>query len=1825
MMERDESVSQPIDRHTDMAGRHDGSEGLTPIEQKFDIGVADRGKSRSLSDVGLGQLFQIPPLYPPVSQFGARPRDQSGLHHVFATSGTGPKMSKGLYPDFSAKPMDQKSLHDEDSVSTRKSYASGTSKGVKDLQSLLGDRDMYTSTLNAMAGQFDSAYELKDIPEMEATVEVMDELYSKLAHTYDLLGKLPDITHGDCSDFLLSRCHAKSLFHKAQAQLKQFQSSQIAQFQAPVAPVQQKSSVKLESLVIEPFDGDILKFQNFWSTFKARIHTDRSLSSAEKFAFLVSKLKGSAQGVIHGLTADEIGYEKAYKLLLDRYGKRMPLVNSHISKLMEISVPKVEDSEGLRKLSDALLLHVRCLESLGVRIEGNSQILGPMVLSKLPLELRIRWQERCQHLGYQNSTIDDPVYDPVDVEELLNFVRTQAENRELGVQARLTSSNSRSRIGKPPLLEDAFGTFTTDAEIAEKCLWCGSADHKRFKCQKLSKLSVKERSNLVRQKKRCFNCLGTDHMISNCPSDRACRKCDKKHHTLLCSNEVKKKKETKGPKDSEVNASLMVNGGEIPSNGIHPTLIAKAVCNGVKVKVRVLLDGCSNQSFVCPELVKKLHLPCVGKKDLTVNVFGKGSVQKSVKLHELKLQSLFGCNELDLHAYSIQLCAPLSGKCVPISELKYLQGLDIAENYSGNEPRPIDILLGHDYMYEILSGGFRRGPRGYPVALETTFGWVLHGPYGFQKLVSEDSGVSTHHVSTVAEPSFGEFVDRLCENDLCRDEPEVQWPVPQVKDGRYFTTLPWKEEGRPLSNIRAASACQRHVNAGYSEEFASECERYFDDYLSRGIIEKCAELPKDAECAYLPHRGIRQKGKLRMVFNGSFGKPSMNDLLLTGPNQLQTLPVCVTSFRLFARPVAADIEKAFVQVGIEDCDRDFVRFLRSSVGGFSHYRFQRVPFGLTCSPAVLNSCLQHLYSNAEREHPDLVRLLKRSMYCDDLVTSVADDREFNELQEACSSLFGSVSFNLRGWEDEIKSVLGIGYDRTKDCFLIDLTLIEADVERNNSRRNIVSATAKLFDPMGFVSPCILRCKEIIQKAWVPSAKWDDPLPPEIDGAWRSLRDEFRGHVVQVPRHVGFQSSSTLHVFSDASCKAFACCIYLVNSDCSTLLFSKSRVVSKKSNCTIPRLELCGVLLGCQALSLLRRGLTEFRSLDVFLWTDSSCVLSWLRQPEHSLEVFVRNRVRKIREIVCDFVHEFRHVPGVQNPADVASRGASPSQLAENRLWFHGPPWISNRQDWPLSPEISQPDPPSVLLVASPGDVASEVLFRCFSQLSGLLKFIARCRRWLGRARTRLRGETVNLSPLSHADIEAAKKCLLMVSQGNYFSEEVNDLGEGRRVNAHSQLRRLRPVLEDGLIMGSPRTGEPPLVIVPNKSHVAKLIIWDAHRRFLHAGTDRIIAHIHKFYWVTQIRKLVKSQLRLCVSCRRYQGRSYARNEGFLPPFRVEVSRPFEHTGLDYAGPLQLADDRQAYILLFTCSGTRAVHLELTQDMTFDSTLRAFRRFVGRRGEAKRYYSDNALAFIKISQQLLLPWKFIPERSPWWGGWWERLVGVVKASLRKTLHLSSLCEDELRTVLTELENVVNQRPLTYVSDLPDSIPALSPAHFLTASYPVMEPWVQDSGSLLRSAHGAWVAVGNKLIDRWRHEYLTSLRVWRDARSGGKTPAVGDIVLVREGPRRSRWPLAAVVEVISPFVVKIRLHGKITRRATNLLYPLESEAPWDGLPSLRCNVTDSDSTVAPSSLPDLHDQSETQNDSEHSDVEEEDVHSARVTRGGRVIRRPARFLD
>ena len=173
----------------------------------------------------------------------------------------------------------------------------------------------------------------------------------------------------------------------------------------------------------------------------------------------------------------------------------------------------------------------------------------------------------------------------------------------------------------------------------------------------------------------------------------------------------------------------------------------------------------------------------------------------------------------------------------------------------------------------------------------------------------------------------------------------------------------------------------------------------------------------------------------------------------------------------------------------------------------------------------------------------------------------------------------------------------------------------------------------------------------------------------------------------------------------------------------------------------------------------------------------------------------------------------------------------------------------------------------------------------------------------------------------------------------------------------------------------------------------------------------LIAAVRRQYWVVGLRVLSKKVKGGCIACQKQDVLPCDQPTAPLPADRVTRAPPFSTTGLDHAGPLYCSDfpKRKFYILLFTCGIIRAVHLEIVDSLNESDTIMAVRRFVSRRGLPSIIYSDNAKTFVAVRTQLishyghLAPkWKMIAPRSPWWGGFYERLVRSVKVALRKSL-------------------------------------------------------------------------------------------------------------------------------------------------------------------------------------------------------------------------------
>ena len=245
----------------------------------------------------------------------------------------------------------------------------------------------------------------------------------------------------------------------------------------------------------------------------------------------------------------------------------------------------------------------------------------------------------------------------------------------------------------------------------------------------------------------------------------------------------------------------------------------------------------------------------------------------------------------------------------------------------------------------------------------------------------------------------------------------------------------------------------------------------------------------------------------------------------------------------------------------------------------------------------------------------------------------------------------------------------------------------------------------------------------------------------------------------------------------------------------------------------------------------------------------------------------------------------------------------------------------------------------------------------------------------------------------------------------------------------------------------------------------------------------------------------------------------------MPEFRVTESYPFTSTGCDFAGPLYCKHSRNApeekiYICIFTCCSTRGVHLELVSDLTADCFLRAFRRFVARRGLPLRLVSDNGKTFKNAEKKLAalfelpdvqeylarkrISWRYDLPTASWWGGLFERLIGMTKRCLRKIVGRASLTYDEINTVIVEVECVLNSRPFTYVS-AKDQEEILTPSHSLNGRNISSLPELSKFREVLHDANydiekrelftKRSIHLGNVLKhfwNLWRKHYLVELR-------------------------------------------------------------------------------------------------------------------------------------
>ena len=1133
---------------------------------------------------------------------------------------------------------------------------------------------------------------------------------------------------------------------------------------------------KLPKLILSKFRGNVTEWTGFWDSFKVAVHENPQLSQVDKFNYLHTLLEGAAARAIQGLTLTAVNYKSAIDILQERFGKTQRIITSHMDELLKIPVCTSDRSSALRFVYDKISIHVRGLASLGVSADQYGSLLIPIIMDKLPSDMKLQVARKATGEVWQ-------------IEELLKTIRIEVEAREASDASKLHKDNSGGNKGsKPPGATNSL--VTTEGKI--RCVYC-NGEHYSASCETI--VDSKQRKDILRKSGRCFVCLKTNHLSRNCASSRNCRHCNNRHHQSICDrthnanvnprpegNEQENGSKVKDKKPENVTTTSTTNTSTHRRTVLLQT--ARAVAfdenSNQSTPVRVLFDNGSQRSYVTDSLRSRLGLKAGAKKEkLKLNTFG----ETRYKSHDCDIVNLRlkkpGCDDsISISALSYPaICSPLPSKID--FDCPHLEGLELADDWA-NPRGSIDILIGSDHYWAVVTGEVVRGDDGRgPTAVNSKLGWLLSGP------IDGTVGLAATHTNLIISSQtecLGESsnddgltgtLKKFWETDAIgihelQDESEVKPFMTDVNfDGkRYVVGLPWTEN-RPKSHydlcFHRLKALQRRLKD--EPQLLTEYDNIIKEQLENEIIER-VDQPEGTVCEetnvhYMPHHGVVRKDKdttkLRVVYDGS-AKPkpddlSINDCLDQGPNYIPKLFDVLVKFRSYPVGLTADIEKAFLMVGITDSDRDMLRFLwfnepENLNSQISCFRFTRLAFGLRPSPAILGSIITRHLSLYKNVHPELIKLIEDSLYVDDLISGAENATKAFDVYQGSKSILAEGSFHLRKWhsnsfelmdrirgaestenavikaenearcksiieedqtytkatvgtdsneKEDVVKVLGVKWDCKSDELCFDLSsVIDYAKTLPATRRSLLKITAKIFDPLGFLSPFVVQLKCLFQVLCMEKTGWDDALQGDALNLWTSTIKELESlNTVRIPRCYFDQAlhpiETQLHAFSDASDKAYAAVIYTrttyENGKVQVrFVASKTRVAPVKTQ-TIPRLELLGATILARLVNTVKKSLSE--NIRIFYWVDSLTVLCWIKH-DKVWKQYVSNRVEEIKLLTNR--EDWRHCPGLVNPADIPSRGLSGSELATSKLWWNGPPFLLlPESEWPGCPAMTSVD------------------------------------------------------------------------------------------------------------------------------------------------------------------------------------------------------------------------------------------------------------------------------------------------------------------------------------------------------------------------------------------------------------------------------------------------------------------------------------------------------------------------------------------------------
>ncbi|XP_026322792.1 uncharacterized protein LOC113232330 [Hyposmocoma kahamanoa] len=907
----------------------------------------------------------------------------------------------------------------------------------------------------------------------------------------------------------------------------------------------QPTTARLQELPI--FNGS----SSDWLPFKTAYEESAGLlTEQENLARLRRSLKGTAREAAQCLFVGATSSNEVMSLLTSRFGRSDALALAELSKLR--TLPRLgEHPRDICNFASKIINVTATLKALNRPHYLHNAEIVRAVVEKLPSALRYR---------YYDFAAEQPEYQP-DLVTLTEFMqRTAARCGSYAPVENTPVEDRREPAGRRPMKSCHTQIAKPAAhEQVTTCPICDKTGHHAAQCDEMKTADVTTRWDVARKHRLCFRCLRTRKFRHTCKNKRCgIDGCEYMHHSLLHGTPPSSKEKKEAP------ASFVVASAKDRSNTtallkVLPVQVRgpKGTCNAL-----ALLDDGSTCSLIEAALARR-----IGAAGTPAPFYIEGVAGTRINVGESQ-QVRISLRGRDTNEHTITARTmnnlKLSPQAVPRNVIRACPHLhDLEEHLIYEEGSPT-ILLGQDNWHLLLTHAVRQGDRHQPIATLTDLGWVLHGT----KRSSER--VNTHKVLHAVAPDDEESMEQMMREHFSLESLAVtprrshnddeRRALQQLEDktrrlpaGGFETGLLWRNEHvHPPDSydvaLRRLELVEKKLDRDevLKKRYEKQLQTLFDnDYA------EIAPPHKNPKTWYLPHFAVinpQKPEKLRLVHDAAAKAKgvSLNDMLLPGPDLIQSLPGVLMKFRQRPVAVAADIRDMFLRVTIREEDRDMQRFLWRGDDRDrqpTEYRMKSVIFGATSSPCTAIYVKDKNAEHFRAQYPEATAAIIDNHYVDDYLASFDDEGAAVRISTQVAYIHSRANYFLQRWASNSRrvlstlspgskgdilqldstKVLGMVWQPEEDTLSFNINTHKTPAEvyngaRTPTKREALRTTMSIFDPLGIATPVTIQAKRIIQDTWRSGIDWDTPLEaPEADAWSRWLEDVRRLAKIKVPR------------------------------------------------------------------------------------------------------------------------------------------------------------------------------------------------------------------------------------------------------------------------------------------------------------------------------------------------------------------------------------------------------------------------------------------------------------------------------------------------------------------------------------------------------------------------------------------------------------------------------------------------------------------------------------------------------------------------------------